>query len=263
MFRGGFDPGFRRTIPPGNPSTLPQIIPSAPIAKTVERGIDARILGRIGGSVERGGRAQAFAAGRRCHALFRLHVGVALAVAVGIENQSRPALRLLRVVRFIPHLGVEPAHHSAAAAAAGPQCVVGVLGEQQVVRAETGVDHRGLFRRRIVHGQLPARPIERRERCRRKARPCLAERRIIGRRGSGWCTTDARADRTSDCGPWYGYPRSPRHPRLATLRAASAGLACWRRDRELSLARSCCARDRAREDNRGFLPAIRRSGRWR
>ena len=29
----GFGPGFNRTIPPGNPRTLPQIIPSVPIAR--------------------------------------------------------------------------------------------------------------------------------------------------------------------------------------------------------------------------------------
>ena len=43
-------------------------------------------------------------------------------------------------MRLVPHLRVQPAHHAAAAAAAGPQRVVGILGEEQMVRAEAGID---------------------------------------------------------------------------------------------------------------------------
>ena len=66
---------------------------------------------------------------------------------------ARPALRLLLVVRLVEHLRVEPADDIAAAAAAGPQRVVRVLGELQVVRAEAGVDERELLRLRIVDGE--------------------------------------------------------------------------------------------------------------
>ena len=65
---------------------------------------------------------------------------VALAVAIGVQDQRRPALRFLLVMSLVPNLGVQPAHHAAAPAAAGPQRVIGVVGEQQVVGGEAGVD---------------------------------------------------------------------------------------------------------------------------
>ena len=48
-----------------------------------------------------------------------------------------------------------------------------------------------------------------------KAGPGLAERRVRRWRGFATCTTGARADRTSDCEPWCGCPRSPHRPRSA------------------------------------------------
>ena len=146
-------------MPPGKPSTLPQTIPSVPIAEPVERRVEARVFRRVGcGRVDRRRRCPGFRRSARSTTFCSASdIRVALAVAVGIQNQRGPALRFLLVVRLVPHLGVEPAHHAAAAAAAGPQRIVGVLGEQQVVRGEAGVDHRGLLGRRIVHRQLAAR----------------------------------------------------------------------------------------------------------
>ena len=94
----------------------------------VEARVDALVLGRI-------------------DRLVRLDVGVALAVAVGVEDERRPALRLRGVAGLVEHLRVEPADHRAAAAR--PQRVVRVVAELQVVRREAGVDERVLLRLRI------------------------------------------------------------------------------------------------------------------
>ena len=53
----------------------------------------------------------------RIQRLVGLDIFVALAVAVGVEDERRPALRLRRVAGFVEHLGVDPADHAAAAAA--------------------------------------------------------------------------------------------------------------------------------------------------
>ena len=76
---------------------------------------------------------------RRIERLVGLDVVVALAVAVGVEHERRPALRLRRVAGLVEHLGVEPADH-AAPPPLRPQRVVGVVAELQVVRLEAGVD---------------------------------------------------------------------------------------------------------------------------
>src|SRR5215470_17423394 len=68
---------------------------------TVESSIDSLVFSSING-------------------LVRLHIFVALSVAVGIEDERRPALRLLFIVGFVEHLGVEPADCSSATTAAGP-----------------------------------------------------------------------------------------------------------------------------------------------
>ena len=74
--------------------------------------------------------------------LVGLDVVVALAVAVGVEDKRRPPLRLHRIAGLVEHLGVEPADHRAAAA--GPQRVVGVVAELQVMGLEARVDERVL-----------------------------------------------------------------------------------------------------------------------
>ena len=85
----------------------------------------------------------------------RLDVVVALAVAVRVEDQRRPPLRLLLVAGLVEQLRVQPAHHRPAAAR--PQRVVRVLGEHEMVRAEAGADVRELLRLRVVHREVAAR----------------------------------------------------------------------------------------------------------
>ena len=101
-------------------------------------------MSRVGSAraAQRGRVAQTLSARRSQHLLLGIEIGVALAVAVRVEHQRRPALRFLFVVRLVPHLRVQPAHHASASAAAGPQRVIGVAREYQVVRAEAGIDHR-------------------------------------------------------------------------------------------------------------------------
>ncbi|PYU92305.1 MAG: hypothetical protein DMG25_12300 [Acidobacteria bacterium] len=81
-----------------------------------------------------------------------LHIGVPLSIAVGVENECGPALRLLLIVGFFEHLGVQPADHPTATA--GPQRVVGILGKLQVVRAETRAHECDLPGFRIVRGKV-------------------------------------------------------------------------------------------------------------
>ncbi len=95
----------------------------------------------------------------RIHRLARLGVVVELAVAVGVEHERRPALRLLGAAGLVEHLGVEPAGDRPAAA--GPQGVVLVEAELQMMRAEAGIDEGELLRLRIVHRQLPFVAVER------------------------------------------------------------------------------------------------------
>src|SRR5262249_22235705 len=75
---------------------------------------------------------------RRIDRLVRLDIAfVALAVAVGVER--RPALRLHLVAGFVEGLAVEPADHAALrAASAGPERVVGVFREHEMVGGEAG-----------------------------------------------------------------------------------------------------------------------------
>ena len=122
---GGLEPGASRTTAPGTPSDR---APHRSVHRArhhgVEPGVDALVLGRI-------------------DRLFGFDVRVALAVAVGVQHQRRPALRLRRVAGLVEHLGVEPADHRAAAAR--PQRLVGVVAELRMVRREAGVDERVLL----------------------------------------------------------------------------------------------------------------------
>ncbi len=91
----------------------------------------------------------------------------ALAVADGIDDQRRPALRFRRVAGLPEQLGVDPAddghlRHGGAAETgivAEPQRVVGVFGEIQVMRAEASIDRREFLGLRIVDRDL-ARVLE-------------------------------------------------------------------------------------------------------
>jgi hypothetical protein len=51
---------------------------------------------------------------RRIDRLVRLHIFIPLAVAVSVEDERRPALRLHLVAGFLEHLPVQPADHIAA-----------------------------------------------------------------------------------------------------------------------------------------------------
>ena len=92
----------------------------------------------------------------RIDRILRADVRIALAVAVGVEDEARPPLRLLRVVRLVPHLRVQPAEDRVAhAEVVEPERVVRVLGEIEVMRVETEVDVGELLRLRVVHRRLP------------------------------------------------------------------------------------------------------------
>ena len=126
----------------------------------VERRHDALVLGRI----ER---------------LTGFDIGIAPAIAVGVDNQRRPSLGLLFIACLQVHLRIEPAHHAGhRRAAASPQRVVLVVAEVKVVGAETGVDKTPVFARRVVDRQLPRRGIQGHDLRRRMASALLAEVRI-------------------------------------------------------------------------------------
>ena len=108
--------------------------------------------------------------------LVGLDVLVAFAVAVGVEDDWGPTLRLHLVAGLFIHFGVEPADHAALGRpGAGPQRVVGVLAEIEVMRLEAGVDERPLAGLRVVHRELPAGLVERRDLGGRMVRALLAE----------------------------------------------------------------------------------------
>src|SRR6267142_1750368 len=108
----------------------------------VEGRTDAHVLGRI-------------------HRLARLGVLVAHAVAVGVEHQRGPALRLLDVAGLVEHLGVDPADVSSSAPGARPQRLVGVVAKLQMMRAEAGLIGGVLAGLRIVHRHAAVGAVER------------------------------------------------------------------------------------------------------
>src|SRR5215468_6916743 len=119
---------------------------------------DALVLGRIG-------------------RLVRLDIVVTLAVAVGVEDERRPALRLRGIAGRIEYLGVEPSRDGAGAAE--PQRVVSVIAELRVMGAEAGVDEDVLHRFGIENRRLTPRPLDREHLGRRMLRSLLAERRVV------------------------------------------------------------------------------------
>jgi hypothetical protein len=121
---------------------LPANTPTVPHDRAVDRARHDR--------VEAAGDALVLA---RIDRLVRLDIGVALAVAVGVEHQCRPALRFRGIAGLVEHFGVEPADDGPTAAR--PQRVVLVEAELQMMRVETGVDKGVLHRLRVEHRQLP------------------------------------------------------------------------------------------------------------
>ncbi len=86
------------------------------------------------------------------------------------------------VAGLFEHLAIQPAEGARTLdAARNPQRVIGVLGENYVMRREARADQRELAARGIVHGELPAGRIEREHFRRRMVRALLAEVRVGGR----------------------------------------------------------------------------------
>src|SRR5262249_35980002 len=98
---------------------------------------------------------------RRINRLIRLNPGIAFPVAVGVQNKWSPTLSLGFVFGLHVNLRVEPAFDGAVgviAAAREPENVVVV--QIQMVRAETCIDRRDLFRLWIIQFDLPAALID-------------------------------------------------------------------------------------------------------
>ena len=125
------------------------------------------------------GRADAHVLARLLR-LAGLGVLVTLAVAVGVEHQRGPALRLLDVAGLVEHLGVDPADIAAAAAGAGPDRLVGVVAELQMMRAEAGLVGGVFAGLRIVHRHAAVGAVERELNGRRVRRALLAEVGLSG-----------------------------------------------------------------------------------
>src|SRR5439155_13787818 len=80
---------------------------------------------------------------------------VALAVAVGVQNEGGPALGRRRVTGLEELPRIQPPDDLAAPA--GPGGVVRVVTENHVVGTEAGIDVCELAGVRVVHGELAAR----------------------------------------------------------------------------------------------------------
>ena len=118
--------------------------------------------------------------------LIGLDVRVPLAVAVDVEDQRRPSLRLHFVAGPLVHLRVQPADNAAVrVTGAGPERVVRVLGKIQMLRGEAGVDERPLGSLRVVHRELTRRNLERRRLRRRMVRARFTESRVLRRPDPG------------------------------------------------------------------------------
>ena len=205
---GGFAPGFSRTTAPGSPAPCP----------TPSRRARARP-----NRIHR--RSACPSSDRPARWLRRTRV--ALAVAVGVEDERRPPLRFHLVAGLIEHLRVQPADDRSAPAR--PQRVIRILRKHQVMRAVAGADVGDLAVLRMVHRQVPARALDRRElrRRMRRFRLCITlDCRAAGRQRS---STRDRDDRTSDCARCCGWSRSLCCPNRATDAASSArSAACSR-----------------------------------
>ena len=136
----------------------------------------------------------------RLERLAGLGVFAALAVAGSIDDERGPALRLRRVAGLQEFLGVEPADHAAAAAARGPQRVVLVEAELQMVRGEAGVDEGVFHRLRIEHRQLPLARLQREQFCRRQVGTLAAEVRILDAAQRRRRATAGLCHPSSNCG---------------------------------------------------------------
>src|SRR2546429_9653277 len=73
--------------------------------REVQRRGPDRAVGRRGDSIEAGGGAFVF---RGIDRLVGVHVGIALALALGVRNQGRPALWFFLIARLVEKLRVQP-----------------------------------------------------------------------------------------------------------------------------------------------------------
>ena len=99
------------------------------------------------------------------------------AIAIGVENERRPALRLDGIAGLIPDFGIDPAGHGAGPGE--PQCIVGVIAELRMMSAKAGIDEAVLHCLGIEHGGLPPRAIDRKRLRGRVIGILFAKRRII------------------------------------------------------------------------------------
>ena len=203
--------------------------------------------------------------------LVRLDVFVALAVAVGVEHERRPALRLGGVAGLVEHLGVEPAGDRAGAAES-TAC--------RRRRSRTAGDAcRSRCRRRCTSSSSDRasptwRPIFSSGNALADgwSEPFLQKAGIVEaahRRGE---PDPALARRTWSCGCWPGCPRSSRRPNRPTARIGLTrrGMAGAERFRHLRIAHRhledrhrVASWDRGSACRRSRIRASRRAGRWR
>ena len=195
--------------------------------------------------------------------LVRLGVGVALAVAVVVEDERAPALRCLLVVRLVPDLHVEPAL-DAGGSERRPQHVVVV--EVHVAPGEARIDGRELLGLRVVHDQAALSLIDR-----EAASPTDDPIPPGTTPASAACgraprPTRAPACPSRSCGRSSGCSRSLRRPSTATALPAAAraelGVSASR-GASLIIARRVRLRIDRPGSSRRSLRARRRSDRWR
>src|SRR5262249_61656952 len=99
--------------------------------------------------------------------------------AVGWRVGARPVFGLYLAAVFVEGLAFEPADHAALrAAGAGPERVVGVFREHEMVGGEAGADERDLPASGIVHREMARGLLDRRELRRGMVRALAAEVRI-------------------------------------------------------------------------------------
>ncbi len=77
----------------------------------------------------------------RIERLIGFDIFVTFSIAIGVDDEWSPALRLLLIAGLLVHLRIQPAHHAAVrASGAGPQRVVGIVRKIEMLRVETRVD---------------------------------------------------------------------------------------------------------------------------
>src|SRR5262249_43299942 len=91
----------------------------------------------------------------RIDGLIGFDVIIALAIAIGVEDERCPTLRQTLIACFIENFPIEPADRVSPAAGAGPKRLIGVIAELQMMRAEAGIDQGDLAARGIIDGKLP------------------------------------------------------------------------------------------------------------